>query len=127
MRIGRRRVTERYVITLTSVTIVLISLLCAGTYASWEAPPAPAMAPPCMSGVLSSAAPHMTITAALDMMSIVLLILAAQAAHLPTRVRTVLTVNRSRRAPQDVTIPSNKADTLEMMLTFPVLMVAVSR
>ena len=128
MRVARRRVTGTYVSTLTSVDIVVV-IICAGTFAPVEATPAPAMAPPWIRRVLSSAAHHMTITAALmDWMSMaVLVILAAQAAHLPTRMKTVKTITRGREAPQGVTTPTNTADTLEMMPDIPALMVAVSR
>ena len=54
---------------------------------------------------------------------VMLLILAAQAAHLPTRMNTVLTVIRV--ALQAVTTPSNRADFLETKPTIPVLTVAV--
>ena len=123
MRIARRRVTGRYVHTQTTVDIAVI--ICAGTYA----PPIPAaaMAPPCGGPVLSSVAHHMTITAAsMDWIGgVMLLILAAQAAHLQTKMRSVLTVIRGRGAKKGVTTPSNTADTLEMIPTITVLMVAV--
>ena len=122
--------TGRYVITLTSVTIVII--ICAGTYAPIQTTTvhlrAPAMAPASVLIVLSSAAHHLTTTAALIMMKMeMLLILAAQEAHLPTCLKTVLTVTRGRRAPQAVTTPTNTAETLDILPHISVLMVDVSR
>ena len=105
------RVTRKYVITLTSVTIVLI-IIFAGTSASIKTSLVSAVVKASPRSALISAAHHKTITAAsMDWISLaVLLILAAQAAHLPTSMRAVLTVNRSRGALQGVTTPSNTAE-----------------
>ena len=116
----------RYVHTQTSVTIVM-SIICAGTYAPGIPTPAPAIAPLRIKTVMSSAAHHMKTTAALMMWisTVLLLILAAQAALLPTRMIIALALTRGE--PQDVTTPSNTADILETMPNIPALMVAVSR
>ena len=127
MRIARRRVTGRYVHTQTTVDIAVI--ICAGTYA----PPIPAaaMAPPCGGPVLSSVAHHMTITATLVewIIMVMSLILAAQTAHPPTRMRTAKPVRRGRKYPQGVavTTPINTADYQETMPVIPALKVAVSK
>ena len=70
MRVARRRVTGRYVDTPTSVDIVVTTvIICAGTYAPSGSTPAAAVVHTCRRkvmkvAVLSSAAHHMTITAA---------------------------------------------------------------
>ena len=100
----------RYVIILTSVYMADI-ITCAGTYAPGFTA-APAMPPLCMGAVLSFAAPHMTITAALMdwIMMDMLLILTAQEGHLPTRMRSVKTVTSGIWAPPGVTTPIITAD-----------------
>ena len=111
--------TEKYANTQISVTIVLAngvtSMLCAGIYAPLITTTAPVMAPPCRQTVLSSAAPHQTITAAMNMIGMNMVmqvkILSAQAAHLPTSLTSAKTI--TKRIPQGVgvTTPSNTANT----------------
>ena len=121
------RVTRKYVITLTSVTIVLV-IIFAGTSASTKTSLVSAVVKASPRSALSSAAHHKTITAAsMECIGMVMLLIqTAQAAHLQRSLITVLTVTRGKGS-QDVTTPTRIADTLDIMPLIPVLMTAASK
>ena len=110
--------TGKYVDTPTSVTTTAIICVVICAPSMRETPAAHAMTPPCivvytqdiLLEVLSSAAHHKTITAALlQEIGMVLFFLAARAAHLPASLKSVNT--RCKVASQQgVTTPTDTAD-----------------